>query len=168
MLSCVRLPLISLPDLLNVVRPCEVVSADVILDAIKARSECRDADLQYRGYQIAEENVASPRHGAQVLQGELKTNLLDGDVHNYDMEKGFTRHRKSRRRLLRTRRFQSRFHQQILMMAMGMEFWSSSECRYDNLKASWCKIVTFSRNFAQCIVNHMRMLLWDKDMRAYR
>lgn len=34
-LSCVRLPLISLNDLLTTVRSCEFVSADVILDAIK-------------------------------------------------------------------------------------------------------------------------------------
>lgn len=124
-LSCVRLPLISLPDLLNVVRPCDVVSADVILDAIKARSECRDADLSYRGYLMAEENVASPRHGAQVLQGELKTNLLDGEVHNYDMEKGFTRHHIDDG------------NGPGILVKLGM----------------------------QCIVNHMRMLLWDKDMR---
>lgn len=126
-LTCVRLPLISLSDLLHVVRPCDLVSADVILDAIKARSESRDADLKYRGYLMAEENVATPRHGAQVLQGELKTNLLDGDVHSYDMEKGFTRHH-----------IDDSAGQGILVK-LGME----------------------------CIVNHMRMLLWDKDMRAY-
>lgn len=91
-LSVVRLPLISLDDLLTTVRSSEFATADTILDAIKAKNESRDADLKYRGCLLKEENVASPRHGAQVLQGELKTNLLDGDVCNYDMEKGFTRH----------------------------------------------------------------------------
>lgn len=91
-LSYVRLPLISLIDLLHVVRPCELLSADVILDAIKARCESRDSDLRYRGFLMAEENVASRSHGASVLHGELPDNLLKGDVHNYDMEKGFTRH----------------------------------------------------------------------------
>ena len=37
-------------------------------------------------------NVAHARMGAQVLQGEMRTALLDGDTTNYDMERGFTRH----------------------------------------------------------------------------
>jgi BTB/POZ domain-containing protein 9 len=37
-------------------------------------------------------NVAHSRMGAQVLQGEMRTALLDGDTTNYDMERGFTRH----------------------------------------------------------------------------
>lgn len=49
-LSAVRLPLMALPELLNVVRPTGLVSADSILDAIKARTESRDTDLKYRGY----------------------------------------------------------------------------------------------------------------------
>lgn len=49
-LSAVRLPLMALPELLNVVRPTGLVSADTILDAIKARTESRDSDLKYRGY----------------------------------------------------------------------------------------------------------------------
>ncbi|KAI1284895.1 BTB/POZ domain-containing protein 9 [Halotydeus destructor] len=126
-LAQVRLPLMSQPEMLDVVRPTGLVSADVILDAIKVRIESRDADLKYRGYLMKEENVASPRHGAQVLQGELKTHLLDGDVCNYDMEKGFTRHHIDDS------------NGQGILIKLGM----------------------------QCIINHMKMLLWDKDMRAY-
>lgn len=126
-LDCVRLPLISLEDLLKIVRPCELMTADVILDAINERCELRDSDLRYRGYLMAEENVATPSHGAQVIQGELKANLLDGEVHNYDMEKGFTRHHIDDD------------HNQGILIKLGM----------------------------QCIVNHMRLLLWDKDMRGY-
>lgn len=37
-------------DLLNVVRPTGLISPDQILDAIKAKNESRDMDLQYRGY----------------------------------------------------------------------------------------------------------------------
>lgn len=37
-------------DLLNVVRPTTLISPDQILDAIKAKNESRDMDLQYRGY----------------------------------------------------------------------------------------------------------------------
>ena len=36
-------------DLLNVVRPSSLMNADLILDAIKVRSESRDTDLNYRG-----------------------------------------------------------------------------------------------------------------------
>lgn len=46
----IRLPLIALPDLLNIVRPSNLMSPDSILDAIKSRTECRDVDLKYRGY----------------------------------------------------------------------------------------------------------------------
>lgn len=74
---------------------------------------------------MPEENVASPKHGAQVLHGELRSALLDGDVHTYDMERGFTRHP-----------IDDNSGQGILVM-LGR----------------------------QCIINHMRMLLWDRDMR---
>jgi BTB/POZ domain-containing protein 9 len=41
---------------------------------------------------VPDENMAHPRHGSQVLQGEMRSALLDGDSHNYDMERGYTRH----------------------------------------------------------------------------
>lgn len=37
-------------DLVNVVRPSNVMSSDAILDAIKAKVESRDRDLPYRGH----------------------------------------------------------------------------------------------------------------------
>ena len=39
-----------------------------------------------------EENVATNRHQAQVIRGEMKAALLDGDTINYDLDRGFTRH----------------------------------------------------------------------------
>lgn len=48
-MQAVRLPLMSLTELLNVVRPSGLLSPDAILDAIKIRSESRDMDLNYRG-----------------------------------------------------------------------------------------------------------------------
>ena len=126
-LSSVRLPLISISDLLNTVRPCKFVTPDRILDAIKSQIESRDIDLKYRGCLLKEENVASPRHGAEVLQGELKTNLLDGDVCNYDMEKGFTRHHIDES------------NGQGILVKLGV----------------------------RAIINCIRLLLWDKDVRAY-
>jgi BTB/POZ domain-containing protein 9 len=48
-LSVVRLPLMSLSELLGVVRPAGLVSPDTILDAIQARTQARDSQLKYRG-----------------------------------------------------------------------------------------------------------------------
>lgn len=41
---------------------------------------------------MPEENLASLRHDALVIKGELKASLLDGDTSNYDLDRGFTRH----------------------------------------------------------------------------
>lgn len=48
-MSAVRLPLMTLSEMLNVVRPTGLLSPDNLLDAIQTRSECRDMDLNYRG-----------------------------------------------------------------------------------------------------------------------
>lgn len=72
-----------------------------------------------------EENVAHPKYGTQVLQGEMRSALLDGNCHNYDMERGYTRH-------------------------------AISEAGDNGILI---KLGT------QCIVNHIKMLLWDKDLR---
>ncbi|KAL8613580.1 BTB/POZ domain-containing protein 9 [Nucella lapillus] len=91
-LEAVRLPLMNMNQLLNVVRDTGLVSSDAILDAIKLQTECRDMDLKYRGFLVPEENIGTTRHGAQVIRGEMKSALLDGDVQNYDLDRGFTRH----------------------------------------------------------------------------
>jgi len=88
----IRLSLINIQDLLKVVRPTDLMPADILLDAIQSRTESKDSELRYRGYKMLEENVALPKHGASVLVGEVKTALLDGDSKNYDMERGFSRH----------------------------------------------------------------------------
>ena len=84
----VRLNLVSITDLLNVVRPTGLISPEAILDAIAARTQTRDSDLNYRGRLLIDVNVAHPMYGAQVLQGEMRSYLLDGDTINYDMERG--------------------------------------------------------------------------------
>ncbi|UYV67112.1 BTBD9 [Cordylochernes scorpioides] len=76
---------------------------------------------------VPEENVACTKHGAQVLQGEMRTSLLDGDFNNYDMEKGFTRHHIDET------------GQGGIVVKLGAPY----------------------------IVNFVRLLLWDKDMRSY-
>nr|CAD7585955.1 unnamed protein product [Timema genevievae] len=124
MMSVVRLPLMSLSDLLTVVRPTELVSPDTILDAIQEQIQSRNSDLRYR---VPEENVALARHGTQVLQGEMRSALLDGDSHNYDMERGYTRHAIN----------ETGDHGVLIKLG------------------------------TQAIINHIKMLLWDRDLRSY-
>lgn len=69
--------------------------------------------------------MAQPRHGSQVLIGEVKQALLDGDTKNYDMERGFSRHPIDD------------VQDKGIVVRLGM----------------------------QCIINHVRMLLWDRDSR---
>lgn len=123
----VRLGLVDIKDLLNVVRPTGLVSSEAILDAITVRTQTEDSQLNYRGRLLLDENVAHPRLGAQVLQGEMRSFLLDGDTHNYDMERGYTRH--------------------AITDAQG--------------HGILIKLGT------QCIINHVKMLLWDRDLRSY-
>lgn len=84
----VRLSLIAITDLLNVVRPTGLVSPEMILDAIAESTQTKDTELNYRGCLMIDENVAQAKHGAHVLQGEMRSFLLDGDTRNYDMERG--------------------------------------------------------------------------------
>ncbi|XP_018422888.1 PREDICTED: BTB/POZ domain-containing protein 9 [Nanorana parkeri] len=126
-MAAVRLPLMSLTELLNVVRPSALLSPDAILDAIKVRSESRDMDLNYRGMLIPEENIATMKFGAQVVKGELKSALLDGDTQNYDLDHGFSRHP------------------------------IEDDCR-SGLQVKLGQ---------PSIINHVRLLLWDRDSRSY-
>lgn len=48
--SKLRLPLINLSDLINVVRPSGLISADSILDAIKEQQERKSVELMSRGF----------------------------------------------------------------------------------------------------------------------
>ena len=74
---------------------------------------------------VAEENIATLRYGAQVICGEMKSSLLDGDALNYDLDKGFTRH------------------------------------PIDDNQGQGI-VVKLAK---PCIINTVRLLLWDKDMR---
>ncbi|XP_026286758.1 BTB/POZ domain-containing protein 9 [Frankliniella occidentalis] len=127
-LSAVRLPLMSLLELLTVVRPTNLIPADTILDAIASRNQGRDTELRYRGCLMPEENMAHPSHGTQVLQGGMRSALLDGDSKNYDMERGYTRHAINEE------------GDEGILIKLGTE----------------------------AILNHFKMLLWDKDVRSYQ
>ena len=41
---------------------------------------------------VPEENIATSRHGAEVIEGEMRECLLDGDTTHFDLDRGFTRH----------------------------------------------------------------------------
>lgn len=122
-LELVRLPLMELNHLLNVVRPSGILSSDIILDAIAVQA-AKDY-LNYRGSLIAEENLATQNHGARVISGKDGEFLIDGDVKNYDMERGYASH---------------------------------------VIDDSECLMVEFGNVF---ILNHLKILLWDRDIRSY-
>ncbi|CAB0001956.1 unnamed protein product [Nesidiocoris tenuis] len=125
-LQAVRFELMSIEDLVGIVRPSGLVSSERILDALEQQTAKRNSTLRYRGTLNVNVNMADLRWGTQVLQGEMKSALLDGNTYNYDMEHGYTRH--------------------------------SITDGGDNITL---KLGT------QCLVNHIRMLLWDKDLRSY-
>ncbi|KAI4466825.1 Galactose-binding-like [Holotrichia oblita] len=126
-INCIRLPLITVTDLLSVVRPAGLIKSDTLLDAIAERNNSRHSSLPHRGQLLIEENVASTKMGSKVISGELMEALLDGDYNNYDMERGYTRHA-----------INGPGDQGILV-----KFGTPS------------------------IINHIRMLLWDRDLRSY-
>lgn len=125
-LSHIRLQLIKLDELLQIVRPSGLVPADVILDAIKEQTEKPCIDLPYRGFSLPDVNVARTDLHAQVIEGEIKQALLNGDNTNYDMERGFSRHPIDNRC-------------EGIIVQLGAPY----------------------------IINHIRLLLWDRDQRSY-
>jgi BTB/POZ domain-containing protein 9 len=88
----IRLPLMKMEELLNEVRESNLINSDDILDAIKLKHESKDMSLKYRGVLNPNENIATNRYQAIVIKGEFKSALLDGDVNNYDFDRGFTYH----------------------------------------------------------------------------
>ncbi|KAG5677275.1 hypothetical protein PVAND_007045 [Polypedilum vanderplanki] len=88
----IRLPLISTIDLLEVVRSTGILDADTILDAIQVREQSKFR-LPHRGRLYIEEDVATNKYGARVIQGISDGfSVLEDSSHAYDMEKGYTRH----------------------------------------------------------------------------
>ncbi|XP_065563272.1 BTB/POZ domain-containing protein 9-like isoform X1 [Artemia franciscana] len=125
-LESVRFPLMTRLDLLNIVRASGLVSPDMILDAMLQKETVKETDLRRRGIIQPEENVATSRYGATVEEGEMKSALLDGDICNYDSERGYTRH-------------------PIEEGTKGIKI----------------------KLGAPHILNHFKMLLWDRDLRMY-
>uniref|UniRef100_A0A182LWK1 BTB/POZ domain-containing protein 9 n=1 Tax=Anopheles culicifacies TaxID=139723 RepID=A0A182LWK1_9DIPT len=122
----VRFALMSLEELLTVVRPSGILDPERLLDAIAEKISSKQ--LPYRGALWPEENVATPKFNSRTIHGEIRSALLDGDTVSYDMEKGYTRH-------------------------------SIGETGDGN-----GIIVELGKLF---IINHIKVLLWDRDSRSY-
>ncbi|XP_033123857.1 BTB/POZ domain-containing protein 9-like [Anneissia japonica] len=129
-LGAIRLPLMDMSDLLNVVRPTGILSADAILDAIKVKEECSTMTLNHRGSLVPEQNIANAKYDAEVIKGEMKAHLLDGDHTNYDLDRGFTRH----------------------------PIDDAKDVEKDGI------IIKLGK---PSLINTIKMLLWDRDMRSY-
>lgn len=125
-LGQIRLPLMDTTDLLGPVRSSKMFDPDCLLDAIKTKKECPDLDLNYRGQVVVDENVATLEHGAQVLTGEQRQELLEPKtLRTYDADGGFTRHNID--------------DENGITVELGGMY----------------------------IINHIILLLWDKDPRSY-
>lgn len=92
LINQIRLPLMKLEEMLKEVRDSTLFEPDAILDAIKLKTESNNMSLKYRGCLYPNENIATSRYQAIVIKGEFKSALLDGDVVNYDFDRGFTYH----------------------------------------------------------------------------
>jgi len=77
-LSNVKLSLISVEDILTVVRPTGLFAPNVILDTIQSRVKTSDYELTYCRA-LPEENVVETKFGAQVIRGDDPEYLLDKD-----------------------------------------------------------------------------------------
>ncbi|CAD5224308.1 unnamed protein product [Bursaphelenchus okinawaensis] len=70
LLQQIRLPLIKLGDLMEVVRPTNMIEPERILDAINDQISKRTSDLGYRGFKKLNTNVVSTAMGAKVIEGQ--------------------------------------------------------------------------------------------------
>jgi BTB/POZ domain-containing protein 9 len=114
-------------DILLTVRSSKLFSDTALVDALTVQITVPNWKLPHRGRLLLDENVASQMLGAQVLQGEMRSYLLNGDTHNYDMERGYTRHTITDAQ------------EHGILIQLGTQY----------------------------IINHIKMLLWDRDMRSY-
>ncbi|CAK9301887.1 unnamed protein product [Gordionus sp. m RMFG-2023] len=150
-LSAVRCPLMSLRELVDCVRPTGLVPADTLLDAIREKLEKRNCELSFRGLLVPEENVATFRHGAHVILGEKRNALLDGDTQNYDLDRGFTRH-------------PIEDPSPLIVTTVASPIASTNGAIASPTATPSGIVIKLG---TQCIINHIKILLWDKDQRAY-
>uniref|UniRef100_A0A2M4BHM5 BTB/POZ domain-containing protein 9 n=2 Tax=Anopheles marajoara TaxID=58244 RepID=A0A2M4BHM5_9DIPT len=124
----VRFSLMSLEELLHVVRLSGILEPDRLLDAITEKISSKR--LPHRGALFPEENVASAKFNSRTILGEQRSALLDGDTLSYDLEQGYTR--------------------------AAISTGANSD--------SMGIVVELGKMF---IINHIKVLLWDRDTRSY-
>lgn len=75
-MKCVRLPLMSVADLLSVVRPAGLVKPDALLDAIAERTNVRLSNLPHRG-QLSKFLIVMDHCGASHWCGHGVATILN-------------------------------------------------------------------------------------------
>ncbi|GAU98400.1 hypothetical protein RvY_09552 [Ramazzottius varieornatus] len=130
--STVRWDLLSTEELVNRVRQSNLIPGDKILDVLASKMRAGSAlQSKLRGFCDPSVNVATSELKATVIRGEMSGSLLDGDVTNFGMDHGYTRH-----------------------VIPDKQDADKSPCIHVKLGMP-------------CIINHLRLLLWDKDQRFY-
>ena len=83
-----RLSIIPANELLLTVQNSGLVSEKSLLDLLTSQVSCNCMDLNNRGLVLLDENVASPKLGAKVIQGDEPDSLLNGHLENYGPYEG--------------------------------------------------------------------------------
>lgn len=86
----VRFSLLTVEQLVKVVRPTGIVNSDRLMDAVSERT--LSTVLPYRRVSYPEENVACSKYNAKTIEGILPSALLNGSSTEFDKEKHHTQH----------------------------------------------------------------------------
>lgn len=89
--DAIRLPLLSMQELVVDVRNSGVCESNSILDAIGRKLDCKNYNLPHRGLLCENENVCSMKLGTRATRGDMAFNMIDGNNTSYTMEEGFAR-----------------------------------------------------------------------------
>lgn len=120
------------------------------MDAINEKTTSKQ--LPYRGALWPEENIATVKFDSKTIQGDLRSSLLDGDSVSYDSERGFTCH-----------------DIPDVLHAGGSSASSNSGAGGSTNTATTTSsdrgIVVELGTIS--IINHIKLLLWDRDSRSY-
>ncbi|CAD5232091.1 unnamed protein product [Bursaphelenchus xylophilus] len=88
LLKQIRLTLIKLEDIMENVRPTNLMEPERVLDAIHDQITKRTSDLGYRGFRKPNTNVISPSLGTKVIEGSNGDGILKHkDDQKLDIEK---------------------------------------------------------------------------------
>ncbi|KAI6225487.1 BTB/POZ domain-containing protein 9 [Aphelenchoides fujianensis] len=83
LLDCIRLPLISMDDLLSIVRPTGLIPSDRLLDVLEDQRSKRNNEALYRGFKVANVNIAASSWGAWCVEGTNRERLFREDSNSH-------------------------------------------------------------------------------------